>query len=105
MRQAPWNGRYFSRRRIEDWLALLNYQVVAQGYYGNSMLWPSTSDPEAFSGALSQRVPSLRCCYYLVARKRVFPLTPTPGYLKFARSLSQTEPAQARTSSSAQGRR
>lgn len=105
MHQAPWNGRYFSRRRIEDWLGLLNYQVIERGYYGNSSLWPSLRDPEAGCSALLKRLPQLRCCYYLIARKRVFPLTPTPGFLHFTQRLGQAEPAQARASSSAKRHR
>lgn len=99
MKLAPWNGRYFSHRRIEDWLALLNYQVIASGYYGNSSLWPSLKDPETGCAALLRRLPQLRCCYYLIARKRVFPLTPSPGLLRFASPMGQTEPAPARATS------
>lgn len=107
--QAPWNGRYFTRRRVEDWLGLLNYEVLAHGYIGNRALaWatpPAASlKPAGGNGAASVKdnplcttLPWLRCGYFLVARKRVFPLTPSPGFLRFTAPVRQPQTAQARS--------
>lgn len=100
-KRAPWTGRAFSRGRIEDWLSLLNYEVVASGYVGNRALWP-VLEKKAGGQALGDNpllraVPLLRCSYYIVARKRVFPLTPSPGFVRFNRSFSTAKPAQARS--------
>lgn len=95
--QGAARGRPFTKARVEDWLALLNYEVQASGYVGNSALWPrrkvtgvETDNP------LCRRVPLLRCAYYLVARKRVFPLTPSPGFIRFSRPLSAPSALQTR---------
>ena len=117
LNKAPWNGRYFTRRRVEDWLALLNYEVLAHGYIGNRALAWSTDSSHAgdhenqsaspcqlskqrtapSDNPLCRLVPWLRCGYFLVARKRVFPLTPSPGFLRFTASVRQPRTAQARS--------
>jgi len=117
MNKAPWNGRYFTRRRVEDWLALLNYEVLAHGYIGNrAMAWSIDASPSAepanaaatrwgtssqstvpTDNPLCRLIPWLRCGYYLVARKRVFPLTPSPGFLRFTARVGQPRTAQARS--------
>ena len=116
MNRAPWNGRYFTRRRVEDWLALLNYEVLAHGYIGNrALVWTTDRSEAGEPGPESERfwhfsqqttapdnplcrlIPWLRCGYFLVARKRVFPLTPSPGFLRFAASVGQPRTAQARS--------
>lgn len=97
--KPPWSGRYFSKARIEDWLGLLNYEVLASGYAGSRALWPSRSDasPES-ENRLCNYVPLLRSCYFLIARKRVFPLTPSPGFLQFARQVTTPKTVPSPTS-------
>lgn len=103
LHKAPWNGRYFTRRRVEDWLGLLNYEVLAHGYIGNRALaWSIDSDDTKPGSVKSDNpvcklVPWLRCGYFLVARKRVFPLTPSPGFMRFATGVRQPQTAQARS--------
>lgn len=75
MSRAPWRGRYFSKARISDWLALLNFEIVASGYVGATMMWSRTSRPDLGLAHVSRLVPQLRSMYYIVARKREFPLT------------------------------
>lgn len=96
--KAPWTGRYFSKGRVVDWLSLLNYEVLADGYVGNSSLWPAQNARHADSAEnpLCRTLPWLRCGYFIVARKRVFPLTPSPGFIRFARSVGAPQTAQAR---------
>lgn len=103
--KAPWNGRYFTRRRVADWLGLLNYEVLEHGYIGNRALaWSidAKAPDQAKSVKVSDNpvcklVPWLRCGYFLVARKRVFPLTPSPGFMRFATRVRQPQTAQARS--------
>jgi SAM-dependent methyltransferase len=75
VRQLPWCGRYFTKARVCDWLSLLNFEVVASGYVGPTMMWSATKRPDFGLARLSQIAPPLRSMYYLVARKREFPLT------------------------------
>ncbi|CUA84712.1 methyltransferase domain-containing protein [Pseudidiomarina woesei] len=75
LRQLPWCGRYFTKARICDWLSLLNFEVVASGYVGATLMWSATKRPDFAFARLSQMAPPLRSMYYLVARKREFPLT------------------------------
>ncbi|MCC5880344.1 MAG: methyltransferase domain-containing protein [Idiomarina sp.] len=96
--KAPWTGRYFTKGRVMDWLSLLNYEVLAEGYIGNSSLWPMPTERSvnAKDNPLCRSLPWLRCGYFIVARKRVFPLTPSPGFIRFARAVRTPQPAQAR---------
>lgn len=98
--KAPWSGRYFSKGRVADWLSLLNYEVLAEGYFGNSSLWPGQSSRNLGSkdNPLCRTLPWLRCGYFIVARKRVFPLTPSPGFIRFARAMTSTQTSPARVS-------
>lgn len=99
-RRAPWNGRAFTRARVEDWLNLLNYEVISSGYIGNRALWPildkGGTDKAPSDNSLLRVIPPLRCSYYIVARKRVFPLTPSPGLVRIRQGFAQVKPAQAR---------
>lgn len=71
----PWCGRYFTKARVSDWLSLLNFEIVASGYVGASFMWAATKRPDVGLAKVSQFVPQLRSMYYVVARKREFPLT------------------------------
>lgn len=72
----PWCGRYFSRARVLDWLALLNFEVVLQPYVGASLLHPDWQPQPRWLGRLQQRLPGLGSLYVIVARKRELRLTP-----------------------------
>lgn len=73
-KQAPWNSRYISGKRISDWLNLLHYQVsdVAYHYYGlpfnkirllKKLLW--------LGNLLNPKVP-LGTYYIMSAQKQTF---------------------------------
>lgn len=73
-RQAPWNNRFISGKRISDWLNLLHYQVsdVAYHYYGlpfnnirlfKRLLW--------LGNLLNPKVP-LGTYYIMSAQKQTF---------------------------------
>lgn len=75
----PWGGRYYSRRRLCDWLALLGFDVVEVRYTG-------FVPPVGHSGIVSRLAfldrigirwwRKLGGAYVLLARKRVATLTP-----------------------------
>lgn len=77
--KAPWHGHFFARSRIKDWLALLNFEVIAT----EKLLF---SPPVRSSKWLERLVimenggnrfwPFLAGCTIYVAKKRTIPLTP-----------------------------
>lgn len=75
LQQLPWRGRYFSRARVCDWLNLLNFEIVASGYTAPSLLLARTPSPSFGLSHLSQVLPAVGSWYYLVAKKREYPLT------------------------------
>lgn len=75
LKQAPWSGRYFSRARIYDWLSLLNFEVIGSGYVAPSLLIDKLQRPDFALARVAKVIPQLSSMYYIVARKREFPLT------------------------------
>ncbi|PCS21718.1 SAM-dependent methyltransferase [Candidatus Enterovibrio escicola] len=72
----PWNGRMFTPLRVRDWLGVLNYEIIDLSCFG---LIPATKHrtsgawiENAFSGLL----PMIGSLYFIVARKRTYPLKP-----------------------------
>lgn len=74
----PWCGRTFTRARVLDWLAVLNFEVTAVNYFAPSFLQQRWQWPERFAGKMHQWLPQLGCCYSIEARKREYPLTLLP---------------------------
>src|SRR5690554_1880503 len=75
LKQAPWSGRYFSRARIYDWLSLLNFEVIGSGYVAPSLLIDKLQRPDFALARVAKVIPQLSSMFYIVARKREFPLT------------------------------
>lgn len=73
---APWNSRMFSPQRVRDWLSLMHFEVIAFDYFAPGVPWSENREPESGWRWLTQNVPWLQAGYYLVARKREWPLTP-----------------------------
>ncbi|RUO70028.1 methyltransferase domain-containing protein [Pseudidiomarina salinarum] len=71
----PWRGRYFTKARMLDWLALLNFEVVETGYLAPSLLIESLTPADRGLATLARGIPQLGSMYFMVARKRQFPLT------------------------------
>lgn len=74
-KRVPWSGRYFSKARINDWLSLLNFEIVDAGYVAPSMLIGRSRRPDLGLATITSVLPQLSSMYYMVARKREFPLT------------------------------
>jgi len=76
--QYPWCGRSFTRARVLDWLALLNFEVSVSHYFAPSFLQQRWQWPERLAANTHKWVPQLASCYVIVARKREYPLTLLP---------------------------
>lgn len=93
-RRLPSWHRMLAPGRLEDWLKLLGFEVVARDYLGFTRVMQFTL-PGQWRGRLCPRFcPSLAAVYVLLARKRRFPLTPVRE-LKPVRS-ALTQPGMAR---------
>lgn len=78
-KNVPWHGHFFTQTRIKDWLALLNFEIVATEKY---LFRPPVSS-EVWFGRLNlmerwgKRLwPIFAGATILVATKRTIPLTP-----------------------------
>ena len=77
-RSAPWNGVFYSRSRINDWLSLLNFRVVDNRKF---YLRPPIGQEQllsklAFLERLQPWLGVFGAAYIVLARKQVRPLTP-----------------------------
>ena len=79
-RRPPWNGQFLTLPRVKDWLALLGFDVVAA--HGRCFVAPPFRNaallrhvPRA-DGRMARLLPLLAGSNVLLARKRVFTLTP-----------------------------
>ncbi|MBL4830151.1 MAG: class I SAM-dependent methyltransferase [Aliivibrio sp.] len=84
----PWSGRMFTTFRVKDWLSLLNYEVVHQE---NFAVMPLTKHKTCWTwlenqlGVCGSSVGGL---YFIVARKRTYPLNPIKKAWSRKRSFS-----------------
>lgn len=75
-RKKPlWNSRLFPCFRVKDWLGLLNYEITSSGYFAGGAPLSSSGNPERGWKRITNTLPSLSGGYYLVAKKREWPLT------------------------------
>ena len=78
-KQMPWGGRFISRRRLTDWLSLLDFQVESVNYGGYMLparhprLLAKAADLERWFGRFSN---PLGAFYLVVASKQRVPLIP-----------------------------
>ncbi len=84
----PWSGRLFSPWRVRDWLGVLNYEVLDLACFG---LFPATKirnynlySESLFGGLL----PVFGSLYFIVARKRAYPLNPIKNQWRSKKQLS-----------------
>ncbi|MEZ8096740.1 class I SAM-dependent methyltransferase [Photobacterium swingsii] len=87
-KKYPWNGQMFMPMRVKDWLGVLNYEVV---YSDKFAILPATRHLACSAwaeSALSEHFPSLGGLYFIVARKRTYPLKPIKPTWKLRRQLA-----------------
>ena len=78
-RRPPWSGQFLTLPRIRDWLALLGFDVVSTHarFFAPPFRNPSLLGPLlASERRLAELLPYLAGSHVLLARKRVFTLTP-----------------------------
>ena len=97
-RVAPWCGHFFRLARVKDWLGLLDFECTHGGmlYYRPPVMGESTMDRLYFLEKAGDRWwPMMAAVYMVVAKKRVFGMTPLPVEWKKPKAtrLVGTEPA------------
>ena len=78
-KKAPWNGNFYSMRRLKDWLSLLGFDMVySRSYFFRPPIThPGILHKIRFLERLGQRSwPFFGGGYIMVAKKRVTALTP-----------------------------
>jgi SAM-dependent methyltransferase len=91
----PWQGRYFSKMRVHDWLALLNFEIISSDYIAPSLLIEKLQPADRGLRKLYSWLPQVGSMYYIIARKREFPLT-TIRWSKRVKTSMQTMPLAQR---------
>jgi SAM-dependent methyltransferase len=87
-KNLPWSGRMFTPHRVHDWLGLLNYQVIHSEQYAlfpnpkQRAIWAWLENMCGNSGS------TLGSLYYIVARKRTYPIKPLKPHWRLKRRLS-----------------
>ncbi|WGV99646.1 class I SAM-dependent methyltransferase [Vibrio sp. YMD68] len=84
----PWSGRMFTPNRIKDWLGLLNYQVIESDTFA---LFPMQKYQPMWTwceNSLGDWASPLGSLYFVVARKRTYPLKPIKPHWRLKRRLS-----------------
>ncbi|PMH41079.1 SAM-dependent methyltransferase [Vibrio sp. 10N.286.49.B3] len=87
-KNLPWSGRMFTPSRVKDWLGVLNYEIVDCDCYG---LFPMTRYLTLgmwVENLFGHWGSSFGSTYFIVARKRTYPLKPIKPHWKLKRSLS-----------------
>lgn len=80
-RGVPWSGRFISEARLRDWLALLGFDVLAVHRHSYAPPVRMGRVAEWFEWAGRAGNPIGAGAYTLLARKRVFGMTPlSPGW-------------------------
>jgi len=80
-RPAPWSGHFFRLARVKDWLALLDFESThgAMLYYRPPVQREHAMERFYFLEKAGDRWwPMTAAVYLIVAKKRVFGMTPLP---------------------------
>jgi SAM-dependent methyltransferase len=80
-RAVPWSGHFFRLARVKDWLALLDFECTDGGmlYYRPPLAGERAMERLYFMEQAGDRWwPLMAAVYLLVAKKRVFGMTPLP---------------------------
>jgi SAM-dependent methyltransferase len=98
-KSLPWSGHYYPVGRVQDWLALLGFDLVGAGMMSyqppvQSEKWRSRL--EFFESAGDRWWPGLGGVYIIVGRKREMTVTPLP---KSARTWHTLIPGMAQSAS------
>lgn len=86
--QLPWSGRMFTPNRVKDWLSLLNYQVIECDCYAQFPIQTYRTFWAGVESGLGEWAASFGSLYFIVARKRTYPLKLIKPHWRFKRRLS-----------------
>ncbi|GAD78318.1 class I SAM-dependent methyltransferase [Vibrio ezurae] len=87
-RSMPWCGRMFTPHRVKDWLSLLNYQVVHMDSYGLVPVKKQRAIWTWLENGIGNWGNPFCSQYFIVARKRTYPLKPIKPHWKLKRRLA-----------------
>lgn len=87
-RQAPWTGKMYLPFRINDWLRLLNYEVVYQETFAIVPATRHLACAAWLEHVLSEPLSAVGSLYFIVARKRTCPLKLIKPTWKLRRQLA-----------------
>lgn len=87
-RSLPWSGRMFTPNRIKDWLSVLNYQVVECDQYALFPMQKYRTMWTWLENSLGEYGRPFGSLYFIVARKRTYPLKPIKPHWRLKRRLS-----------------
>ncbi|WP_345332692.1 class I SAM-dependent methyltransferase [Ferrimonas pelagia] len=86
-KRLPWSGRLFTPARIQDWLGVLGYRVLAKECLcQHGLLWAPTRFASV-QQSMKDVMPGLGSVYLIVAEKLDSPLTPVRQKWKIRRPL------------------
>lgn len=95
-RSVPWSAHFFRLSRVKDWLGLLDFECThgSMLYYRPPVVGERAMDRLYFLEKAGDRWwPLMAAVYLLVAKKRVFGMTPLPLEWKKQPVLAGTKPA------------
>ncbi|MDA0127059.1 methyltransferase domain-containing protein [Vibrio sp. MarTm2] len=84
----PWSGRMFTPTRIKDWLSVLNYQVIECDSYALFPMQKYRTMWTWLENSLGDWAAPMGSLYFIVARKRTYPLKPIKPHWKLKRKLT-----------------
>ncbi len=84
----PWSGRMFTPNRIKDWLSVLNYQVVDASSYALFPFQRNRTFWTWLENGIGEWASPFGSLYFIVARKRTYPLKPIKPHWKLKRKLT-----------------
>lgn len=90
-RSVPWSAHFFRLARVKDWLALLDFECTygSMLYYRPPVAGEHAMDRLYFMEKAGDRWwPLMAAVYLLVAKKRVFGMTPLPLEWKTSKQLA-----------------
>ena len=94
----PWSGRMFTPHRIKDWLSVLNFEVVYSDCFALAPLTRYRTIWTWFENLGGDSVKPISGIYFIVARKRTYPLRPIKSAWKKKPKLAPISVAQTHQS-------
>lgn len=84
----PWSGRMFTPARVKDWLSILNYQVIECDSYALFPMQNCRTMWTWLENGIGDWANVFGSAYFIVARKRTYPLKPIKPHWRLKRKLT-----------------